>query len=67
MTDDAPASDHAAPLADRVTGVLRQLLARTLAPGLYTVATPIGNLGDLSPRAVGSLLAARLRALTGAG
>ncbi|MBV9527406.1 16S rRNA (cytidine(1402)-2'-O)-methyltransferase [Sphingomonas sp.] len=31
-----------------------------LAPGLHVVATPIGNLGDLSPRAAGTLARADL-------
>lgn len=33
---------------------------KPLQPGLYIVATPIGNLGDLSPRAVGILSKANL-------
>lgn len=35
-------------------------LAPTLVPGLYIVATPIGNLGDLSPRAAATLAGVRL-------
>jgi 16S rRNA (cytidine1402-2'-O)-methyltransferase len=34
--------------------------AEPLAPGLYIVATPIGNLGDISPRALSVLRRARL-------
>ena len=33
---------------------------KPLAPGLHIVATPIGNLGDLSPRAAGTLRGADL-------
>jgi 16S rRNA (cytidine1402-2'-O)-methyltransferase len=33
-------------------------MAEALAPGLHIVATPIGNLGDLSPRAADTLRAA---------
>ena len=35
-------------------------MAESLAPGLHIVATPIGNLGDLSPRAAGTLRHANL-------
>jgi 16S rRNA (cytidine1402-2'-O)-methyltransferase len=31
---------------------------KSLKPGLYVVGTPIGNIGDLSPRATGTLAAA---------
>ena len=30
-------------------------MEKTLPPGLHIVATPIGNLGDLSPRAAETL------------
>ncbi|WP_343519707.1 16S rRNA (cytidine(1402)-2'-O)-methyltransferase [Sphingomonas sp.] len=38
-------------------------MTSTLAPGLYIVATPIGNLGDLSPRAAEILLNADIVAV----
>ena len=39
---------------------MRALLAQALPPGLHVVATPIGNLGDISLRALSTLARAEL-------